>query len=143
MEMNETLLNDQPEGLRFKAMIGTGGIGSGSLFLLEGNHTLGREESRGGRYLDAKDYCKLHIISHNVKKLAGPGYKVYPLGKIGDHEVGRIIFKDMERAGMEMDFVQYSPGDRTLFGFCFLYPDGTGGNLTTVESACTRVDPLF
>ena len=50
-------------------MIGTGGVGSGSFFALDGNQTLGREESRGGRFLDCQDYCKLHIISHYVKVL--------------------------------------------------------------------------
>lgn len=141
--MNKTLLNISPGEFRFKAMIGTGGIGSGSLFLLDGNQTLGREESRSGKYLDARDYCKLHIIAHNVKMLAGPAFPVFPVGMIGDDDVGGTIFKEMEQAGLEMKYVQYSRGDKTLFGFCFLYPDGSGGNLTTQESACSRVDPLF
>lgn len=51
----------------YQAMIGTGGIGSGVFFALDGDHTLGREESRSGRFLDKRDYCKLHIISHYVK----------------------------------------------------------------------------
>lgn len=124
-------------------MIGTGGIGAGSLFLLNGNHTLGREESRGGRYLDARDYCKLHIIAHYVKTLCGESLAVYPIGKIGDDDIGRRIFGEMQQAGLKMDYVHTSPGDKTLFGFCFLYPDGTGGNLTTEESACTKVDASF
>ena len=128
---------------RFKAMIGTGGIGAGSLFLMSGNHTLGREESRSGKYLDARDYCKLHIIAHNVKVILGPDFPVFPVGKIGDDDIGRSIYHEMEQAGLEMEYVRYSANERTLFGFCFLYPDGTGGNLTTEESACNKVDAAF
>lgn len=141
--MNNTSLNIPHENRRFKAMIGTGGIGAGSLFLLSGNHTLGREESRGGKYLDARDYCKLHIIAHNVKVFLGSDFPIFPIGKIGDDDVGRSIYREMEQAGLDMQYVRYSVNDRTLFGFCFLYPDGTGGNLTTEESACTKVDPSF
>lgn len=141
--MKEASINTQVEGIRYKAMIGTGGIGSGSLFLLRGNHTLGREESRGGKFLNAKDYCKLHIISHNVKKIMGPDFLVFPVGKVGEDDIGRSIYLEMEQAGLEMQYVRYSANDRTLFGFCFLYPDGTGGNLTTEDSASTKVDPVF
>src|SRR5690349_8654178 len=133
-------LNIDPRTMRYQALIGTGGIGAGSLFLMTGNHTLGREESRGGKYLDARDYCKLHIISHYVKLFCGDSFPVYPVGKVGDDDVGRRIFGEMQDAGLNMDYVHTSPGDKTLFGFCFLYPDGTGGNLTTEESACTKVD---
>ncbi len=141
--MNDAGLYIDPSHFRYKAMIGTGGIGAGSLFLLTGDHTLGREESRGGRYLDARDYCKLHIIAHNVKMLCGESFPVYPIGKIGDDEVGRRISHEMTDAGLQMDYVHTSEGDSTLFGFCFLYPDGTGGNLTTEESACSKVDPAL
>jgi sugar/nucleoside kinase (ribokinase family) len=141
--MIRTYLNIVRDKMRFKALVGTGGIGSGSLFLLNGNHTLGREESRGGKYLDARDYCKLHIIAHYVKTFCGESFPVYPIGKIGDDDVGRRIFIEMEEAGLQMDYVHTSRGDKTLFGFCFLYPDGTGGNLTTEESACTKVDAPF
>ncbi|MEX1239991.1 MAG: carbohydrate kinase family protein [Cyclobacteriaceae bacterium] len=141
--MDNTSLNISPGKSRFRAMIGTGGIGAGSLFLMSGNHTLGREESRGGKYLDARDYCKLHIITHNVKALSGADFPVFPLGKVGDDDVGRRIFREMHEAGLNLDYVHTVAGDKTLFGFCFLYPDGTGGNLTTEESACTKVDPSF
>ena len=136
-------LNIPPEMRRFKAMIGTGGIGGGSLFLLTGNHTLGREESRGGKYLDAKDHCKLHIIAYYVKVFLGPDFPVIPIGKIGDDDVGHALYQEMNEAGLDLEFVRFSENDKTLFGFCFLYPDGTGGNLTTEESACTKVDSSF
>lgn len=138
--MPDASLNIAPEKRVYHAMIGTGGIGAGSLFLLNGNHTLGREESRGGKYLDARDYCKLHIIAHYVKVLCGPNYPVFAIGKIGDDDVGSRILNEMAGAGLDVSYVQRSDGDKTLFGFCFLYPDGSGGNLTTEESACTKVD---
>ena len=59
--------------LRYRALIGVGGIGSGTFFALQGNETLGREESRLGRFLDRRDYCKLHIIAHYVGDSARPG----------------------------------------------------------------------
>jgi ribokinase len=45
----------------------------------------------------------------------------------------------MAETGMEMDFVQICPGEQTLFSLCFSYPDGSGGNLTTDDSACDRL----
>ena len=62
-----------PGKRRYRAMIGVGGIGTVSFFALDGNRTLGREESRGGRFIDRNDYCKLHIVSHYVKALLGRG----------------------------------------------------------------------
>ncbi|HEX6907174.1 MAG TPA: hypothetical protein VF154_11240, partial [Terriglobales bacterium] len=47
----------------YRRLIGIGGIGSGIFFALDGEHTLGREESRLGKLLEVRDYCKLHIIS--------------------------------------------------------------------------------
>lgn len=125
---------------RYRAMIGTGGIGSGDFFLLNGNHTLGREESRGGRFLDRRDYCKLHIIAHYVKTLLGPGFETIPLGKVGDDEVGAKLLAEMAETGMDMRYVAKSPGDPTLYSFCFVYPDGSGGNLTTDDSASSKVE---
>lgn len=129
--------------LRYQAMIGVGGIGAGSFFALSGNHTLGREESRGGRFLDRNDYCKLHIISHYVQTLLGPEFKAIPIGKVGGDEVGKRLLAEMEEAGLDMWYARYSPGDSTLFSFCFVYPDGSGGNMTTDDSACSRVDAAY
>ncbi|MDO8683239.1 MAG: carbohydrate kinase family protein [Armatimonadota bacterium] len=131
------------KSFHYKAMIGVGGTGGGSFFALSGNHTLGREESRGGRFLDRKDYCKLHIISHYVRTLLGSEFAVIPIGKVGDDEVGKRLFAEMEEAGLDMRYVKSSPGDQTLFSFCFVYPDGSGGNMTTDDSACSKVDPEF
>lgn len=127
--------------LRYRGMVGTGGIGSGSFFRLAGNDTLGREESRGGRFLDRRDYCKLHIVSHYMKALLGDSFPVFPIGKVGADEPGRRLLQEMDDAGLDMRFVQTVEGASTLFSFCFLYPDGAGGNLTTEDSASGRVEP--
>jgi sugar/nucleoside kinase (ribokinase family) len=125
---------------RFQALIGVGGIGSGTFFALSGNHTLGREESRSGRFLEARDYCKLHIIAHYVQTLLGSPFVTLPIGKVGDDEVGHRLLAEMRAAGLDLSHVQVCPGLQTLYAICFIYPDGTGGNLTTDQSACAQVD---
>lgn len=60
-------------GSSFRALLGVGGIGTGSFFALEGNHTLARNESRPGRLLDIRDYCKLHIVAHYIARFLGAG----------------------------------------------------------------------
>jgi ribokinase len=125
----------------YQAMLGVGGIGAGRFFALKGNHTLGREESRAGWFLDGRDYCKLHIISHYVKKLTGPDFTTLLIGKVGEDEAGRQLRAEMDQTGLDTRYVQACSGVQTLYSLCLLYPDGTGGNLTTDDSACTRVDP--
>ena len=136
-------LKSHPDSFHYRAVIGTGGIGAGTFFLLSGNHTLGREESRLGRFLDKRDYCKLHIITHYVKALLGPRFPVIEIGKVGDDDVGRSIRAEMAENGLDVRYVQVSPGDQTLYSICFLYPDGTGGNLTTEDSASFKVDLAY
>ncbi len=125
---------------RYRAMLGVGGIGTGVFFALAGNHTLGREESRGGHFLDRRDYCKLHIIAHYVQTLLGPGFATLPIGKVGDDEAGHRLVEEMKAAGMDTRYVSVCPGEQTLASFCLVYPDGSGGNLTTDDSACDKVD---
>ena len=47
----------------------------------------------------------------------------------------------MGEAGLDMRYVRLCPGEQTLFSFCFIYPDGSGGNLTTDNSACDQLKP--
>jgi ribokinase len=136
-------LNFDPKTLHYHGIIGTGGIGSGKFFVLNGDHTLGREESRSGHFLNINDYCKQHIILHYIKVLLGSSFTVIPIGKIGDDEAGHILFREMLGTGFVMDRVETVPEASTLFSFCFYYPDGSGGNLTTDNSASSRVDPVF
>jgi sugar/nucleoside kinase (ribokinase family) len=124
-------------------MIGTGGIGSGSFFALSGDHTLRREESRAGRFLQRRDYCKLHIISHYVATLLGDSFETIPIGRVGTDDIGAKLLTEMGATGMDLRYVRSSPNHQTLFSFCLVYPDGSGGNLTTEDSASSYVDPAL
>jgi sugar/nucleoside kinase (ribokinase family) len=132
------------DAARYERLVGVGGIGTGLFFALEGTHELGRNESRPGRLLDVRDYCKLHIVAHYPAVLlgargdAGP-FHVLPVGKVGADETGARLRAEMESAGMDVRFVEPAPGRPTLLSVCFQYPDGTGGNITTVESAASAV----
>jgi ribokinase len=128
---------------RYKAMIGVGGIGTGRFFGLTGNHTLGREESRSGLFLDRRDYCKLHIVSHYVHTILGPAFHTLMVGKLGNDEWGRSLHEELRLTGFDLRYVHFSPGDQTLFGLCLVYPDGSGGNIMTADSACAKVDSIF
>jgi sugar/nucleoside kinase (ribokinase family) len=126
-------------GLLYDHVIATGGIGSGMFFALSGNETLGREESRMATLLPYKDYCKQHIIMHYVSVLLGAGsdstFQSYPIGKVGNDDTGRSLIKMMHRSGMVIDHIKISPDRSTLFSVCIQYPDHSGGNITTSESA--------
>ena len=130
---------------KFSCIIGTGGIGSGIFFRLEDNHTLGRNESRMGKLLQSKDYCKLHIITHYIAILLGAGldsrFKVFPIGKVGNDHTGIMLFDEIKAVGMDTKYIEIVPGCSTLFSVCYQYPDKTGGNITTTESASSRVTP--
>ena len=125
---------------RYRALIGTGGIGSGMFFALDGDHTLGREESRSGHFLDRRDYCKLHIVSHYVRRLLGAGFPVIPIGMVGEDEVGERLLAEMMEVGLDIRYVGRAEGRGTLFALCLIYPDGSGGNVTENDSACAVVD---
>lgn len=142
MQPHPSLYYDPAAG-PYRALIGTGGVGSGSFFAIEGSHTLGREESRAGHFLPRRDYCKLHIIAHYVKRLLGDEFTVIPASKVGDDRRGRQLLDEIRDAGMLTDYLEISPDDATLFSFCFIYPDGTGGNLTTSDAATQSVSVPF
>ena len=125
----------------YDILIGTGGIGTGVFFAIEGNQTLGREESRGGRFLDRRDYCKLHIVSHYVQRLMGKPFQTLPIGKVGDDDAGRSLLNEMRSTGLDLDCTALVPGQQTLNCICLLYPDGSGGNLTVSDSASAQVGP--
>jgi sugar/nucleoside kinase (ribokinase family) len=125
---------------RYQAMIGVGGIGTGVFFALDGQHTLGREESRSGRLLERRDYCKLHIVCHYVARLLGPAFPVIPIGRVGTDEPGERLLAEMAAVGLDLHYVLRTPGAATLYAICLVYPDGSGGNLTTADSASDLVD---
>jgi sugar/nucleoside kinase (ribokinase family) len=129
-------------GVRYRRLVGVGGIGTGMFFALEGSHDLGRNESRPGRLLDVRDYCKLHIVAHYPAVLLGARpegipFHVLPVGKVGIEEVGLRLRAEMSQAGMDTRLVETVPGHPTLRSVCFQYPDGSGGNITTVDSAAS------
>jgi len=124
----------------FTCAMGIGGIGSGMIYALEGEHELGRNESRLGELLASRDYCKLHIVEHYIARLMGAGrdpasFHVWPVGVVGNDAVGRQILTEMSAVGIDTRFVRSHPQLRTLFSVCFFYPDGSGGNITSSNSA--------
>ncbi len=131
--------------LGFTHVVGIGGIGTGVLFQLEGDHTLGRDESRLGQLLPARDYCKLHIVEHYIATLMGSGKtedacRVLAIGAIGEDAAGRELLQEMNGAGIATEWVRIVADHRTLFSVCFLYPDGAGGNITASNSAASALD---
>src|SRR5438128_8654632 len=129
-----------PKNTSYQQLVGVGGLGTGILFSLEGNHTLGRNESRPGSLLDVRDYCKLHIVSHYVAKMLGTqSFRVFPVGKIGNDAAGQFVLRGLADVGIDTGFVQTVTGRPTLFSVCFQYPDGSGGNITTNNSVADEL----
>lgn len=129
----------------FHAVVGVGGIGSGIFFALEGDELLGRNESRAARLLDVRDYCKLHIVAHYVAVLlgadpSGDPFRVVPVGRVGNDPAGDRLREEMRAVGMEMTCVEALDDRPTLSSVCFQYPDGSGGNITAIDSAATALD---
>ena len=137
-----TSLNVKISACRYQAMLGVGGIGTGVFFALNGEHTLGREESRSGHFIDRRDYCKLHIISHYVQDPAR-GRVRHPADRQGRGRRSRTAPVCTKWARPAWTCVTSNPfqGLQTLYSFCFIYPDGSGGNLTTDNSACDQLGP--
>jgi len=130
----------------YRRLVGVGGIGTGLFFALEGQHTLGRNESRPAQLLNIRDYCKLHIISHYIAVLlgaepSGSPFHVVPVGKVGGDDAGRRMIKEMAVVGMDTQYVDILQDKPTLLSVCFQYPGGSGGNVTTSESAASALTP--
>jgi hypothetical protein len=122
--------------------VGTGGIGTGRVYMIEGNQELGRNESRSGHLLPSKDFCKLHIVLHYVSVLLrelGLNTGIYPIGAVGDDLDGKELIKLMKNTGMNTKYVSIINNTPTLHSVCFLYPDHSGGNITENHSASSKV----
>ncbi len=124
-------------------MVGTGGIGFGITMRLEGDHTLGREESRAVQLLEGRDYCKLHIVFHYVRRLLQDDVQVIPIGKVGSDDTGRTLLREIDDVGLSLTNITTVEGLDTLFAVAFSYPSGEGGNLTTSNSASASVGPVY
>src|SRR5258708_19769038 len=134
------------ENSPYRLLIGVGGLGTGMFFKLDGDATLGRNESRPGRLLDVKDYCKLHIIIHYVAKLLGARPSGWPFhvvaaGNAGEDRAGQYVIEQMTGVGIDTSRVRVIPGLPTLFSVCFQYPDGTGANIPPNTSAPPSFTP--
>jgi len=128
----------------YTQIFGTGGIGSGVIYALEGNHTLGREETRLGTKLPNKDFCKLHIISHYLTVILGEiedSVEIYPVGAVGNDREGRELLELFDTCRISRKYVKILDGYPTLFSVCFQYPDGSGGNITESRSASSVLSP--
>jgi sugar/nucleoside kinase (ribokinase family) len=128
----------------YQQLVGVGGIGTGIFFALDGDHTLGREESRPGQLLDVRDYCKLHIVIHYVARLLGASqsglpFHVLPIGNVGDDAPGHFVLQEMSKAGIDTRQVRRIASKPTLFSVCFQYPNGEGGNITACNSAAAAL----
>jgi sugar/nucleoside kinase (ribokinase family) len=141
----KTLKPIKGTSFQYNHIIGTGGVGSGIFFSMEGNHTLGRNESRLGTLEPFSDYCKQHIIMHYIAVLLGASksgaFLSFPIGKVGDDDVGQRLISMMDKAGMDTSHVKVSDKASTLFSVCFQYPDHSGGNITSGNSASDLVQP--
>jgi sugar/nucleoside kinase (ribokinase family) len=132
-----------PANSPFRRLLGIGGIGSGIFLALEHDRSIGRNESRGARLLDVRDYCKLHTVTHHVATLLGARpsgipFHVVPAGAVGEDEAGHRLVKEMAAAGMDVRHVR-TLARPTLLSVCFQYPDGDGGNITATNSAAAAL----
>ena len=124
----------------FRRLIGVGGIGTGMFLAVDGDHTLGRNESRSARLLDVRDYCKLHIVTHYVAVLlgaqpTGSPFHVLPIAVVGEDAAGDRLIDEMAAAGIDVQWVGRHPERPTMTSVCMQYPDGGGANITTRDSA--------
>lgn len=129
----------------FTRVVGVGGIGAGVIFALDGNRTLGRNESRSGRMIGSSDRCKLHIVEHYIATLMGSGrpgsqFQVFAAGNVGADAAGKTVLGEMSAAGIDTGNVRIEPRESTRFSVCFLYPDHSGGNVTASNSAGELLD---
>lgn len=129
-----------------RMLVGAGSIGTGIFFALEGERSLGRNESRPAKLLDVRDYGKLHVITDYVAVLLGAApsgapFRVVPVGKVGDDAAGMRLVREMAQAGMDVGCVQALKGQPTMLSVHFQYPDGSSGSITTSNSAVSMLSP--
>lgn len=141
--MTSRALRPDPQ-VGFTQVVGVGGIGTGTIFALQGNHTLGRNESRVGKVVDARDYCKLHIVEHYIAVLLGSTQdvdtlNVFAVGNIGADAAGATLIREMADVGIDTRYVRVEPECRTMFSAVFLYPDKSGGNITSSNSVASKL----
>src|SRR6185437_5033006 len=87
-----------------------------------------RNESRMGRLLEGRDYCKLHIVEHYIavllaSKRSPEMFRVFAVGNVGNDAAGATLLGEMAEAGIDTRYVKVDPTFETLFSVSFLYPD--------------------
>ncbi len=127
----------------FNKVVGTGGIGTGMLFLSIQNETLGRSESRLVELSDAKDYCKQHIVLYYTTQLLLGQAAVFPIGYVGADAMGEALLKDLKEIGMQTEYVGKSTAYGTMLSICLQYPDKEGCNFTATNNATQCVTPSY
>jgi ribokinase len=127
-----------------RVVIGVGGIGWGQFFRLGGTRTLGRNESRSAQLVDARDYCKLHIVLHWVAVLTRQDEvppHIVAVGNVGDDDPGRRLLDEMGSAGIDTRMVAVVPDRPTTYSVALQYPDGSGCNITSSNGASAGLTP--
>ena len=125
--------------MRFENIVGTGGIGIGMLFHSDIMETLGRSESRPVTLSNAKDFCKLHIVFYYLSTFTKGTARVFPIGFVGNDIHGRNLIAEMQREGMDVNYLGVSPDEATMISICLQYPDKEGCNFTAVNNATIHV----
>ena len=127
--------------MKYNKIIGTGGIGKGILFLSDKMEILGRSESRLVTLSPAKDYCKQQIVFYYIAALLQQDASIYPIGFVGNDENGRAIKQEMQRQGMNVEYIGISKENPTTLSICIQYPDKETCNITAQNSASGEVTP--
>ena len=128
---------------QFRRIIGTGGIGVGTLWYMTDDRILGKNESRSAALTDAKDYCKQHIILHYLAQVLGGDTHVCAIGKVGDDVNGNRLLAEMNVAGIDTTCVEIDKSGVTMQSVCMHYPDKSVCNITTNNSVCQNVSPEY
>ena len=128
---------------RFHTIIGTGGIGTGTLWHLADDRILGRNESRPAVLSNARDYCKQHIILHYLGVVLSEETQVSAIGKVGDDAAADRLFREMQDACIDTTCVERDPNSVTMQSVCIQYPDHSVCNVTTSNSASAQVDAAY
>ncbi len=129
--------------LSYSKIIGTGGIGTGVLFLMDSDRTLERNESRQAVLSGARDYCKQHIILHYIAKTLSGHAKAYAIGMVGSDAQGNRVKEEMREAGIDTTMVVETDQYPTMYSVCLQYTDNTSCNVTSGNSACALVNEAF
>ena len=128
---------------QFCRVIGTGGIGVGTLWHMADDRILGKNESRPAALTDARDYCKQHIILHYLAQVLKDDAHVCAIGKVGDDANGARLLDEMKIAGIDTSCVEIDKSGVTMQSVCIHYPDKSVCNITMDNSTCKSVSPEY